>query len=334
MRRLLERLNDTTTHLDLGLEGPATQYSDSSVNEATWTYYASSKFAFLYHLIESLRYHDRSVSVIAREGLTLDLLEKYMKANHVNYRRSPGFDAASPHGIEGSTGTIQVNLIASGSNLARDTTRRPALIIAFDTSFDVQDAQVRQIREQLGADRPLIPVIYPMIINSAEHVDICIPKSMPSPQRFQMVIQTTFRARDGLGGDPVIVTSPSATGSPTSMNANAFVALKKSLGKRFTLIAEAVARAAVSDNFDANLVIPPPILELEPQSDPSSGLNTAESTSPQSRAGTPSVQKRLLVISPPFHLSYRADNLIGDRFRQLDLLEAPAPQSNSRRHSC
>ena len=296
MRRLINRLNDTTTHLDLGLDGPATQYSDNSVNEATWTYYASSKFAFLYHLIETLRARDCCIAIIAREGLTLDLLEKYMKANHVNYRRPPGIDAASTNQIEGSTGLIQVDLIASGGNLERRMARRPALIIAFDTSVDAQDAQLRQIREQFGADRPLIPVVYPMIINSAEHVDICIPKSMPSPQRFQMVVQTTFRARDSLGGDPVIITNSPPTDLPSTMNLNAFVALKKSLGKRFTLIAEAVARAAVSDNFEANWVIPPAVLELEPLSDSSSGLNTARSTSPQSGAGTPSVQKRFLVF--------------------------------------
>jgi hypothetical protein len=294
MRRLMNRLNDTTTHLDLGLEGPATQYTDSSVNEATWTYYASSKFAFLYHLIEALRYRDCYIAIVAKEGLTLDLLEKYIKANHVNYRRPPGFDPASPYRVEGSVGKILVDLIASGSDLERGITRRPALIMAFDTSFDAQDTQVRRIREEYGADGSLVPIIYPMIINSAEHVDLCIPKSMPSPQRFQMVVQTTFRARDSLGGDPVIVTSPAPSDSPGSMM-NAFVALKKSLGKRFNLIAEAVAHAAVSEDFTSNWMIPPAVLELEPVSDSSSGLNTARSPSPKSRAGTPLVQKRLLV---------------------------------------
>jgi hypothetical protein len=252
----------------------------------------------LYHLVESLRYQDCCIAIIAKEGLTLDLLEKYMKANHVNYRRPPGFDAASTYRIEGSTGLIRIDLIASGSGHERKMVRRPALIIAFDASFDIQDTQVRQIREQFGSDGTLIPIIYPMIINSAEHVDICIPKSMPSPQRFQMVVQTTFRARDSLGGDPVIITSPPLADIPNSMSLNAFVALKKSLGKRFTLIAEAVAHAAMSEDFDSNWVIPPAILELEPLSDASSGINTARSTSPQSRAGTPSVQKRLLVIQP------------------------------------
>lgn len=298
MRRLINRLNDTTTHLDLGLDGPVMQYSDNPINEATWTYYASSKFAFLYHLVESLRYQDCCIAIIAKEGLTLDLLEKYMKANHVNYRRPPGFDAASTSRIEGSTGLIRIDLIASASGLERKMAIRPALIVAFDSSFDIQDTQVRQIREEFGSDGTLIPIIYPMIINSAEHVDICIPKGMPSPQRFQMVVQTTFRARDSLGGDPVIITSPPPADLPSSMSLNAFVALKKSLGKRFTLIAEAVAHAAMSEDFDSNWVIPPAVLELEPLSDTSSGVNTARSTSPQSRAGTPSVQKRLLVIQP------------------------------------
>jgi hypothetical protein len=296
MRRLINQLNDTTTHLDLGLDGPATQYSDNSINEAIWTYYASSKFAFLYHLIESLRYQDCGIVIVAKEGLTLDLLEKYMKANHVNYRRPPGFDAASTYRVEGSVGLVRIDLIASGSDVERKMARQPALIIAFDASFNIQDTPVRQIREQFGSDGTIIPIVYPMIINSAEHVDLCIPKSMPSPQRFQMVVQTTFRARDGLGGDPVILTTPPPADLASSMNLNAFVALKKSLAKRFTLLADALADAAMSEDFESNWIIPPAVLELEPLSDTSSGVNTARSTSPQSRAGTPSVQKRLLVI--------------------------------------
>lgn len=329
MRCLINRLNDTTTHLDLGLDGPGPQYTDSSVNEATWTYYASSKFAFVYHLIESLRYRDCCIAIVAKEGLTLDLLEKYMKANHVNYRRPPGFDAVSTYRIEGSVGQIRVDLIASGSDFERSITQRPALIMAFDSSFDSHDTQLRRIREEYGSDGSLVPIIYPMIINSAEHVDLCIPKSMPSPQRFQMVVQTTFRARDSLGGDPVIITSPPPSDSPSSM-INAFVALKKSLGKRFNLIAEAVAHAALSDDFDSNWVIPPPALELEPLSDPSSGLNTARSTSPKSRAGTPSVPKRLLVKSIHHHVTLTVtDKMIGTRLGELDLFEASAPYPSS-----
>ena len=301
MRRLINRLNDTTTHLDLGLDGPATPYIDSSTNEATWTYYASSKFAFLYHLIESLRYRDCCIAVVAKEGLTLDLLEKCIKANHVNYRRQTAFDAVSTYRIEGSVGPIRVDLLASGSDFERNITQRPAFIVAFDASFDAQDPRLQRIREEYGTDGSLVPIIYPVIINSAEHVDICIPKSMPSPQRFQMVVQTTFRARDNLGGDPVIISSPPPSDSPRSMM-NAFVALKKSLGRRFNIIAEAVALAAVSDDFDSNWVFPPAVLDLEPLSDASSGLNTARSTSPKSRAGTPSVPKRLLVNEFPTFL--------------------------------
>lgn len=328
MRQLINRLNDTTTHLDLGLDGPAMPHTDNSINEATWTYYASSKFAFLYHLIELLRYRDCCIAVVAKEGLTLDLLEQYMKANHVNYRRPPNFAAAPTYRVEGCTGQILVNLIASGSDVERSMSRRPALIMAFDNSFDAQDAHVRRIRDQLDTDGSLIPIIYPVIINSAEHVDICIPKSMPSPQRFQMVVQATFRAREKLGGDSVIITSPPASDSPSSLM-NAFVALKKSLGKRFNLMAEAVAHAALSDNFDSNWAIPPAALKFEPLSDPSSELNTARSMSPSSRAGTPSVQKRLLVNPPSRKSGNHTDPITGKRLRQLNLFEAPAPYSSS-----
>jgi hypothetical protein len=286
MRQLIHRLNDTTTHLDLGLGVPATQSSDNSVNEATWAYYASSKFAFLHHLITLLQYQDCYIAIIAKEGVTLNLLETYMKGYKVNYRRPSGFGVASPCR---STRQVRIDLIATGSDFERKMTQRPAMIIAFDTSFDAQDAQVCRMREPSDLNGSLIPIIYPMIINSAEHVDICIPKRIPSAQRFQMVVETTFRACDGLGGRP----PPGNLLSSTSENP--IVALKKSLAERFRSMAEAVAVAAMSENFHSNLVIPPALLELEPLSDASSGLNTARSTAPQSGAGTPSVQKCLLV---------------------------------------
>jgi hypothetical protein len=114
MRQLIHRLNDTTTHLDLGLGVPATQSSDNSVNEATWAYYASSKFAFLHHLITLLRYQDCYIAIIAKEGVTLNLLEAYMKGYKVNYRRPSGFGVASPCR---STRQVRIDLIATGSDL-------------------------------------------------------------------------------------------------------------------------------------------------------------------------------------------------------------------------
>jgi hypothetical protein len=171
-----------------------------------------------------------------------------------------GFGVASPRR---STRQVRIDLIATGSDFERKMTQRPAMIIAFDTSFDAQDAQVCRMREPSDLNGSLIPIIYPMIINSAEHVDICISKRIPSAQRFQMVVQTTFRACDGLGG------RPPPGNLLSSMSENPIVALKKSLAERFRSMAEAVAVAAMSENFHSNLVIPPALLELEPLSDAS-----------------------------------------------------------------
>lgn len=293
MKQLIDRLNDTTTHLDLGLDGPGTQHNDSLGNEATWNYYASMKFAFLYHLIEALRDFDCCILVIAKDGQILDLLEKYMRANHVNYRRPPEFAAGEAYRLEDCKGLIRVDLLGSNAYLERKSTRTPSLIVAFDASFDPQNPEFEQMRAQLRTHQTPIPIIYPVIMNSAEHVDLCIPRSMPSPQRFQMLVQTTFRARESLGGEPIIIASPSLANSLNPMNA--FTALKKSLAKRISYPAEAVARAAMSDNFDANWLISVPDLDLEPLSETSSEPVTVRSTTPRSRAGTPSAYKRFRV---------------------------------------
>jgi Class II histone deacetylase complex subunits 2 and 3 len=91
-----------------------------------------------------------------------------------------GFGVASPRR---STRQVRIDLIATGSDFERKMTQRPAMIIAFDTSFEAQDAQVCRMREPSDLNGSLIPIIYPMIINSAEHVDICISKRIPSAKR-------------------------------------------------------------------------------------------------------------------------------------------------------
>lgn len=291
MRELIDRLNDTTTHLDLGLDGPGTQYTDSNGNEATWTYYASSKFAFLYHLIQSLRNEDESFVVIARKGRTMDLLDRYMEANHVNFRRVPPVEATSTPRTEGATGSLQVFLLESGSDVEIQATARPSIIVAFDSTFDPQDAQVSQIRDKFASDG-LVPIVYLLAINSAEFADLCIPRDMPSQQRLQLLLQATFRACPNLGGDPEIIQSPSSRVPLTPMNA--FAALKKSLERKIRYPAEEVARAILSDDFDLNWPCPTFELKLEPLAEISPERFT-ESGAPSSRAGTPSAQKRLLV---------------------------------------
>ena len=294
MRELIDRLNDTTTHLDLGLDGLGTQHSDNTEVQAEWTYYASSKFAFLYHLIDSLRYHDCCIVIMARESRTMDLLENYLKANKVNYRRPPEFDSSESYRPEGSEGTLRIILLATGANLAREMSRRPALIIAFDISFNPQDPQVSRIRRQFSDHKELVPIVYLLVTNSAEHIDRCIPQSMPSPQRFQLLVQTTFRARQGLGGGPIMITSPTSQGQ--SGRIHVFAELKKSLEKRIKYPAEAVATAVLGDDFDADWLIPP-IDELELDSFDEESPEPASTDSPasRSRAVTPSAQKRLRV---------------------------------------
>ena len=292
MTQLIDRLNDTTTHLDLGLDGPATQHPGDPEKEAQWSYYASPKCAFLWHLIEALRNEECSLIIMAREGPKMDLLEAYMRAIHVNYRRPPQFDAAEVYAAEGSHGMLRVDLLATNTPHYRQMTRRPILIIAFDTSFDPQDPQVQSIRQPFELKGQPVPILHPLIQNSAEHVDLCISRSMPSPKRFQLLVETTYRARIYLGGDPIIIQSQED--EELSTMSSAVAAVRKSFDRRFSTSASRIAKAALSNDVDSRWPVFEVDLELDTTADTSpSSVARPRSATPRSRAGTPATQKRL-----------------------------------------
>ena len=292
MSQLIDRLNDTTTHLDLGLDGPGTQHPSDPEKEAQWSYYASPKCAFLWHLIEALRNEECYVIIMARDGPNMDLLEAYMRAKHVNYRRPPQFDAAEAYPTEGSHGMLRVDLLATNTSRDRPLTRRPILLIAFDTSFDPQDPQVQSIRQPFEVKGQPVPILHPLIQNSAEHVELCISRSMPSPKRFQLLVEATYRARIYLGGDPIIIQSQEV--EDLSSMSSAFAAVRKSFERRFSASASRIATAALSNDVDSRWPVFEVDLDLDTTADTSpSSVARPRSASPRSRAWTPATQKRL-----------------------------------------
>src|SRR5271154_1193196 len=114
MRQLISRLNDTTTHLDLGLDGLATTYPDGTAEQATWAYYASSKFAFLYHFFKALRDRDCCLAIVCKEGRNMDLLENYVKANKINHHRA---DSRNNSPGDEPRGLLRVILLPAGQSL-------------------------------------------------------------------------------------------------------------------------------------------------------------------------------------------------------------------------
>ncbi|KEF54684.1 uncharacterized protein A1O9_09126 [Exophiala aquamarina CBS 119918] len=310
MNELIQLLHNTTTHLDLGLPGISTQYSINPEQHAAYANYAGSKFSLLGHLVDTLKRVSCSIVIAARSGVIQDLLEQYLETKEINVKRhdrrstSQSPDVERPH-------EFQVELMSTMSDYTVNLTRTPILMIAFDASFDAQDPQIKRVRTLgLARSRTLVPVVHLLVTNSSEHVDLCIPKSLPSPIRLKLLVRATYQARPNLGGKPTYVPNPSDEPQGRAMDFSDLQrALRKSPERKLYMLASIITQAAMSSDFDSKWglgsVSELQLTEVTDSPPKVSGTSTVAETpkdafprsrTPVSRADTPSGKKRLLEV--------------------------------------
>lgn len=311
MNELIQRLHDTTTHMDLGLPGLSTQYSIQTQEHAAYANYAGSKFSFLGHLVDMLKQVDCSIIVMSREGAIQDLLEQYLTMKHISVRRHDRIATSKSPAPDRPTPEFHIELISTMSSEQIPISKRPILMIAFDASFDSQDPQVLEIRSHFSnTPSTLLPVIHLLVSNSSEHVDRCLSKNIPSPSRLKMLVRATYQAGPNLGGKPTYVPDPSDEPEDRAMDMSDLQrALRKSPERKLRMLASIVTRASLSSDFEASWSLGlMPELQLTELDDPppkASGMSSvaetprevqAHSRTPLSRADTPSGRKRVLEI--------------------------------------
>lgn len=310
MIELIQRLHDTTTHLDLGLPDFSTQYSTRSEEHAAYADYAGSKFAFLGHLVDIFKRTSCSIAILTQSGTIQDLLEDYLGMKQVQVKRADRSPSSGYQSPTSANTSFTVDLVSTTSVRPIELTGRPVLILAFDSTFDPQDQRLKDLRERYAMSPGLlVPVIHLLVTNSSEHVDRCLPKSMPSPQRLKLLVRATYQARTNLGGMPTYVPDPSDEPINRPMDLSDLQrAVRKSPDRKLSMMASILARAALSPDFDSNWTLGNmPELQLDELEDASPKLSketTAATTpkdgpirsrTPLSRADTPSGRKRLLV---------------------------------------
>ena len=293
---LIERLHGTVTHLDLAIEGWATQQDLSPSEIAQYSTLASSKFAFLDHLLNAL--HDKQcyIAIFAKPGQIIELVRTFLSAKDV------------PFSIQGDNALLQNSsqeqnsssgprfiLFASGSSSVTELPERPDLILAFDASFDIQDLQVQAIRSTESSSRT-VPILRLLVNNSSEHCNVCIPTSLPSPHRLRLLARTIYQARRNIGGSPIMVIEedlPEAGLDLATINQM----MKKSPDRRLRLLANQVADAITDNDLKSAWTFEDmPDLELDDIIETPENIDRVRTATPASRAGTPSGRKRLLEL--------------------------------------
>ena len=204
---MLERLNRITTHMDLDMSEATTQEDVPAENLAKWALDCSEKFRFLHYLLDSLRYTNKHIAIVAKSGQLLDIVETFLKGNFIAYNRPDVFSKSDPKNVKGY---VEVTLLPSGIEGSTTLPSGANLIVALDGSFNRHDPQVMNLRTHVTNVGQLAPVIHLLVYNSAEHIERCIPKTLNHVDRVRRIVSCLTQAGDEVGQLLPDEASPSA----------------------------------------------------------------------------------------------------------------------------
>ncbi|KAL9598688.1 MAG: hypothetical protein Q9219_004357 [cf. Caloplaca sp. 3 TL-2023] len=199
VKKLLSRVDHITTHPDLDVQEARDEFSQTSPeDEATWAEQCSFKFKFLSLFLAHMRNDAVHISIVARPGRTLDLIEAYLKGRGVPYFRPDGKRSSLSGGEQAAGPRLQVSIVPSGPEGGNMLMQPVALVIAFDGTFNAQDLQVSRMRTQPNVEW-LMPVVHLLVYKSAEHVARCTDTRMDEMSRLRKIASCMTQFRHDVG---------------------------------------------------------------------------------------------------------------------------------------
>ncbi|KAL9028570.1 MAG: hypothetical protein Q9196_003089, partial [Gyalolechia fulgens] len=202
VKTLLARVNLITTHQDLDVHEAQEEFSQTSPeDEAGWAEECSFKFKLLGRLFSHMRNDEVHMSIVARPGPTLNLIETFLKGKGVAYYRPDGRGSSPPNDHRYAGCRIRISIVPSGVEGMNLAVQPAALVIAFDDSFNVQDLQVQRMRIQPGIEY-IMPAIHLLVYKSAEHVARCLDVQMDEMARLRKIVSCMIQLRHDVGKLP------------------------------------------------------------------------------------------------------------------------------------
>ena len=196
MELLVSKINNVSNHVDLNDQTTMTQQEAAPEDHALWAVNCSGKFQFLARLLESLRDLDFHLAIVAQRGALLNIIELFLRGNHLNYNRPDTYSQSDPND---SKGRLQITLISSGEEDSSALPKFANLVIAFDSSFNPEEAQIQSLRKHMLNVGQLSPVVHLLVYSSAEHIEKCIPKSFTGTDRLKVLVNCVAQTRQFAG---------------------------------------------------------------------------------------------------------------------------------------
>jgi len=194
-KKLKRKLMDITTHIDLIQGETMTQASQERQppERMHWDKSVSSKFEFLSRFLDLLRDVNLHVVLLAGEGL-YTITQTFLVDKGVKFQLPSGeiTDASQPC-------SLSVTLLPSSSSKPQPVTRQAAVIICLDDRVDLHQPRMRALREDFVDPDKLAPVLLLVVVNSPQHIDLCVPEELDHVARLRTIIGCAALHRHDIG---------------------------------------------------------------------------------------------------------------------------------------
>lgn len=185
---IVESADNACLHTDLVDISSATQEQRPAEQQAKWATVNSEKFRFLHQLIRNLQEIDCHIVVFAKPGRAIDKAEAFLRGSSISYSRPDAYRS-----VLGENGTCRVSLMASGG---QQIVERADLVIGIDSTFDLNDPQVLQVRKDMTSVNTVCPAICLFAPYTTEHVAHVLPEHISGSARSRNVLYTTLHTKD------------------------------------------------------------------------------------------------------------------------------------------
>lgn len=195
MDAMIEELKLLTDHQDLITEMTLTQSTVTDEVQAKWAETCSTKCLFLRHFLEKLRRYEKHIAILARPGRMLDILESIIKTHGFMYDRPDRTSRPNPR----ATGQLRITLLPTGLNGGQYVVNRADAVIAFDETFRVSERYSNVLRTHLYEPGRRSPLISLVVVYSAEHLELCLPKLDDYIQRKILLVDFILQKHKKVG---------------------------------------------------------------------------------------------------------------------------------------
>ncbi|KKK15779.1 hypothetical protein AOCH_002553 [Aspergillus ochraceoroseus] len=274
MQEVLQHLSNVATHPDLNIAQHITDTAPDPAKEAAWAEYSSAKFLLVKYLVEAATDHDLHLVITVGGEKTQKVVERYLQGKGLAYTR-PRHEMGSGTNMEVSMakGSLSFGIqLSTHNDGVIETYKPPAAIIALDSSLNTKSPSVEHMRTTYARNGNLLPVIWLMVANSSEHIELCPPGPSTFPH-LVTVLKHSMRLRNMVGD-----------------------LQDDALGVHEDAVE--IMSALLSDNFNAYWTLP----RVEPLHDVSSTELTrdgqSDSSGGNSQPANHASQKRLFVEDP------------------------------------